>query len=282
MKKVLSLIRFPNLVIIAFCQLLVQVCLLQPQKAVSAVLQDEKCWLLLLATFCVAAAGYIINDYYDIKIDAINKPTRMVVGKSINRRQAMLAHLLLSGIGIITGWALHWQVGLVNLGAALLLWGYSAQLKRYLLVGNITIAWLSAAMLLVVALNYGQDNKAVWAYALFSFLISLIREIIKDMEDVKGDATFECRTLPIAVGIPRAKWVLYVLMLAFFLTVMLSVLYRLHDLFFAFYMFLFVLLPGLAMVYYIVKADRKRDFSWLSSWCKGIMLFGILSMLLFR
>jgi 4-hydroxybenzoate polyprenyltransferase len=282
LKKVFNLIRLPNLVIIAFCQVLVQVCLLQPQVPLLAVLQNQRFYLLLLATFCVAAAGYIINDYYDIKIDAINKPQRLVVGKGVNRRQAMLAHLLLSSIGVIVGFTLSWAVGLINAGAVLLLWGYSAQLKKMLLLGNITIAFLSATMLLVVAVNLGTDNKAVWAYALFAFLISLVREIIKDMEDVKGDATFGCRTLPIVAGIPGSKWALYFLMAVFYATVVLAILYRHNDVFFSLYMLLLVLVPAFFFLKYIIRADRKRDFSRLSGWCKGIMLMGMLSMVFFR
>ncbi|MDB5263036.1 MAG: hypothetical protein JWQ14_2317, partial [Adhaeribacter sp.] len=234
------------------------------------------------ATFCVAAAGYIINDYYDIKIDAINKPKRLVVGQGVNRRQAMLAHLLLSAIGVLVGFTLSWSVGLVNAGAVLLLWGYSAQLKMMLLLGNITIAFLSATMLLVVAVNLGVDNKAVWAYSLFAFIISLVREIIKDMEDVKGDATFGCRTLPIVAGIPRSKWALYFLMAIFYTTVVFAILYRRQDIFFGIYMLLLVLVPAFFFSKLIIKADRKKDFSRLSRWCKGIMLMGMLSMLFFR
>ncbi|WP_146899090.1 geranylgeranylglycerol-phosphate geranylgeranyltransferase [Adhaeribacter aerolatus] len=282
MKKVFNLIRLPNLVIIAFCQVLVQVCLLQPQVPVLAIFSDEHLYLLLLATFCIAAAGYIINDYYDIKIDAINKPKRLVVGKGVNRRQAMVAHLLLSAIGVIVGFTLSLAVGFINTGAVLLLWGYSAQLKKMLLLGNITIAFLSATMLLVVSVNVGVDNKAVWAYALFAFIISVIREIIKDMEDVKGDATFGCRTLPIVAGIPGSKWVLYGLMTVFYLTVVSAIIYRYNDLPFGLYMLLLVLVPSFFFLRYIVKADRKRDFARLSNWCKGIMLLGMLSMFFFR
>jgi 4-hydroxybenzoate polyprenyltransferase len=282
LKKVLELIRFPNLLIIALCQVLVQVCLLQPSVPVRQILATERFNLLLLATFCVAAAGYIINDYYDVKIDAINKPRRLVVGKSINRRQAMLAHLLLSGIGILIGAVLGWRVGLVIIGATLLLWGYSARLKSYFLVGNLTIALLSALMVLVVPVHYGSSNTAVWAYALFSFLISLVREVIKDMEDVKGDATFERRTLPIVLGIPATKWVIYGFLTLFFATVLLAMVYRAHDVFFSLYMLVLILLPGALLLKALVKADRKRDFSRLSRWCKGLMLLGILSMLLFR
>lgn len=282
MKKVFELIRFPNLVIIALCQVLVQVCLLQPEVPVRQILATERFNLLLLATFCVAAAGYIINDYYDIKIDVINKPRRQVVGKTINRRQAMMAHLLLSGIGVLVGWVLSWPVGLLNLLATLLLWGYSARLKSIFLVGNLVIGLLSALMVLVVALHYGKSTTAVWAYALFSFLISLVREMIKDMEDVKGDASFGRRTLPIVLGIPATKGVIYGILVLFFATILLAMAYRAHDIFFSLYMVLLVLLPGAMLLHALQKADRKRDFSRLSRWCKGLMLLGILSMLLFR
>jgi 4-hydroxybenzoate polyprenyltransferase len=264
------------------CQVLVQVCLLQPGVPVLQVLQTEQFYLLHLATFCVAGAGYIINDYYDIKIDAINKPQRLVVGNGINRRQAILAHLLLSVIGVMVGFALSWPVGFINAGAVLLLWGYSAQLKKMLLLGNLTIAFLSATMLLVVAVNFGAANKAVWAYALFSFIISLVREIIKDMEDVKGDARFGCRTVPIVVGIPNTKYGLYFLLLVFYVTVIAAIIYRWHDWFFCAYMVLLVLVPALLFLTKITTADRKKDFSHLSRWCKGIMLMGMLSMLFFR
>jgi 4-hydroxybenzoate polyprenyltransferase len=282
LKKVLELIRFPNLVIIALCQVLVQVCLLQPDVPVRQILATERFYLLLLATFCVAAAGYILNDYYDIKIDAINKPRRQVVGIAVNRRQAMMAHLLLSGIGVLVGLALGWQVGLINIGATLLLWGYSARLKSYFLVGNLTIALLSAVMVLVVPVHYGSANTAVWAYALFSSLISLVREIIKDMEDVKGDASFDRRTLPIVLGIPATKGIVYGILAVFFATILLAMVYRAHDVFFSIYMVGLVLLPGIMIFNGLRKADRKRDFSRLSRWCKGLMLMGILSMLLFR
>jgi 4-hydroxybenzoate polyprenyltransferase len=200
----------------------------------------------------------------------------------VNRRQAMMAHMLLSGIGVLVGLAQGWQVGLINIGATLLLWGYSARLKSYFLVGNLTIALLSAVMVLVVPVHYGSGNTAVWAYALFSFLISLVREMIKDMEDVKGDATFDRRTLPIVLGIPATKGIVYGILAVFFATVVLAMVYRAHDVFFSIYMVGLVLLPGTLILNGLLRADRKRDFSRLSRWCKGLMLMGILSMLLFR
>ncbi len=282
LNKILKLIRFPNLVMIALCQLLVEVCLIHAGQSLSTILQNERFYLLLYATFCISAAGYIINDYYDIKIDAINKPSQQVVGRSINRRQAMLAHLLLSGFGIVVGGAINWKVGLINAGAVLLLWGYSDRLKKTLLAGNITIAFLSATMLLVVGVNAGITTRALYAYALFAFLISLIREIIKDLEDIKGDAAFDCRTLPIVAGLIKTKWVIYILFAGFYLTIISAMLYRHADMWFNGYMLLLIILPSLFVLYKITTADRRRHFKKISRWCKIIMLLGMLSMLLFR
>ncbi len=282
MKTFLRLIRFTNLLLMAFCQLLVRACLLLPHQPWSKVLFDSPFALLVFSTLSIAAAGYIINDYYDIKIDAINKPKRVVIGKFLNRRKAMLAHLLLSSIGVFIGFYLSLPIGLIHLGAALLLWGYSARLKQTLLIGNITIALLSATMVLVVAVFEKVDNKAVWAYGAFVFLITIVREIIKDMEDVKGDATFDCRTLPIVMGIPGAKWFLYFFILAFAITLLSGVIYRVHEVYFTTYILLLIILPMGYLTYRIYRADRKKDFTRLSRLVKWIMLSGMLSMLLFR
>nr|WP_242693213.1 geranylgeranylglycerol-phosphate geranylgeranyltransferase [Sabulibacter ruber] len=235
--------------------------------------------LLVVATICVAAAGYIINDYYDIKIDRINKPERVVVGRFLTRRKAMMIHMYLSAVGVLLGLLLGVRIGLVLLGVALLLWGYSAQFKKQPFIGNLTIALLSAAMVLVVPLQAGQPSLAAWAYGVFAFLISLVREIIKDIEDVQGDASFRCRTLPIILGLPRTKWVLYLLIFLFLLFTGFIMLKRWHEPLFVVYLFVGVVLPTLILVRQIFFADRKREFTHLSWLCKAIMLTGICSML---
>ncbi|TPE44984.1 geranylgeranylglycerol-phosphate geranylgeranyltransferase [Pontibacter mangrovi] len=279
MKYILTLIRAQNLLMIVLSQALVQACLLAPGVEWQRLL-DVRFWLLVLSTVCIAAAGYVINDYYDVKIDAINKPQRLLVGRLIRRRRAMFAHLILSGAGVLMGLVLSLPVALINLGAVLLLWGYSARLKKMLLVGNVTIALLSASMLLVVAVYGDKLNRITLGYALFAFLISLIREIIKDIEDMKGDASFECRTLPIVAGMRGAKLVLYPLVALFLAFVVVVVAHPASPVVFDGYMVLLVLLPSVWLLVKLVRADRKRDFTYLSNLNKLVMLAGILSMLL--
>jgi 4-hydroxybenzoate polyprenyltransferase len=277
LKNFLNLIRFPNLVLVVLSQSLVQACLLSSGINGEKLLEPDF-WVLTLSTVLIAAAGYIINDYYDVKIDAINKPQRMVVGKLIRRRRAMFAHLLLSFVGIAAGFWLSIPVGLINTGAVLLLWGYSARLKKMMLIGNISIALLSASMLLIVAVYADSLNKVTVGYACFAFLISLIREIIKDIEDVKGDASFDCRTLPIVAGLRNTKLVLYPLCIIFLALIGAAILHNSTSTYFDIYMALLVLLPGIWLILKLVEADRKRDFTYLSNLNKFIMLSGILSM----
>jgi 4-hydroxybenzoate polyprenyltransferase len=279
LKEFLYLVRFPNLLLIVLSQALVQASLLSYGVEWTYVARPGFL-ILTLSTVLIAAAGYIINDYYDIKIDAINKPERVVVGKAIRRRPAMFTHMVFSFIGIALGFWLSLAVGLINVGAVLLLWGYSARFKKMPLVGNVVIALLGASMLLVVAVYAGELNNITISYAAFAFLISLIREIIKDMEDVRGDASFDCRTLPIVLGIRRAKYILYPIIAMFQAFVLLVIFHPVTSTLFDIYMFLLVLIPSIWMTVKLVRADRKRDFTYLSNLGKLIMLAGIFSMLL--
>ncbi|SHJ84126.1 4-hydroxybenzoate polyprenyltransferase [Hymenobacter daecheongensis DSM 21074] len=272
----LRLVRFPNLLIMALCLALVRVCLL------NAPLLSGRFGLLALAALCVAAAGYIINDYYDVKIDAINRPERLVVGRVVNRRWAMLAHLLLSGIGVGVAVLLLPLLGLVNLGSALLLWGYSARFKRLALVGNLSIATLTAALVLLPELQLRTGLPAVWGYALAAFLLTTVREIVKDVEDMRGDAQHECRTLPIVWGVVRTKWVagFFLLSLVVFVGGAAGAALQQRHWLFGSWLLLAVLMPLLLLGRHLARADRRRDFARLSAWCKWIMLAGVLSMVL--
>lgn len=247
MKYILTLIRARNLVMIVLSQALVQACLLAPGVDWAKLL-DPGFQVLVLSTVCIAAAGYIINDYYDVKIDAINKPDRLLVGRRIRRRRAMFAHLILSAVGVLLGLLLSIPVALINLGAVLLLWGYSARLKKMLLVGNVVIALLSASMLLVVAVYNDTLNRITLGFALFALLISLIREIIKDVEDMKGDASFDCRTLPIVAGLRGTKLVLYPLVGLFQVFVLVVVFHPASKPLFDAYMLVLVLLDRKSVV----------------------------------
>ena len=134
----LKITRFWNLLIIGLAQYFAALFLEQ-----HASLTDWRLFILSASTILIAAAGYIINDYYDVKIDLINKPERVVIGKEVNRRFALLFHSLLSLTGVALGFILNWKIGAINFMSAFLLWWYSNDLKRQPFIGNFVVALLT-------------------------------------------------------------------------------------------------------------------------------------------
>lgn len=269
----LKLTRAWNLVIIVFAQYFTAWFL-----ADADVFHDLDLFLLSLSTVLIAAGGYVINDYYDVKIDVINNPGRVVIGKTIHRRFAILLHVALSVAGIFIGFFVSWKLAVVNVFSVSVLWFYSNLLKRLPFIGNFTVALLTGFSIAILLLLYRTNSGLIIVYALFSFFMTLIREIIKDMEDLKGDNTYGCKTLPIIWGIRKTKITLYIIIVLFSVIVaLINYLYvKLPVIFFV--MLLFIPLGWLTIQ--LVGADTKKDFSWLSSFCKVIMLLGILSMTL--
>ncbi|MGF7215291.1 4-hydroxybenzoate polyprenyltransferase [Spirosoma lacussanchae] len=273
----LRLIRVQNLLIVVLTQFLARIALVGPREQWLQILVDPTIWLLSFSTVCIAAAGYIINDYFDIKIDLVNKPDRVVIGRYLKRRVALVAHQSLNVIGCLIGLYLSRWVFVVDVVSVSLLWFYSANLKRQPVTGNIVISLLTALSLIVLAVYYRQNADMLLIYALFSFGISLVREIIKDMQDIRGDARFGCRTLPIVWGLRRTKYLLYVLIASFITTLFLIAdslnNWRLEVI------FLILLVPLTWLTYRLVYADKRSDFGYLSTLCKLIMLMGVLSMI---
>lgn len=268
------LTRFWNLAIIAFAQYFTAYFLFQERVLVFT---DFWLFLIVAATVMIAAAGYIINDYYDIKIDLINKPDRVVIGKTITRRYAIFFHTVISVTGVGIGLLINWKVGAVNFVSVFLLWLYSNNLKRLPLIGNLVVAVLTGLSLFLLSFLYEQYLPLVMTYSLFAFFMTLIREIVKDMEDMKGDTTFGCRTLPIVWGIRKTKSFLYGTILVFSFLVLWLDYQQLKISWIYFIPLLFV--PMSILFYRLLKADTKKEFYQLSQLCKIIMLLGICSMI---
>lgn len=265
------LTRVWNLMIIALAQYLTAAFLISFNTIL-----DPRLFILSLSTVLIAAGGYVINDYYDIKIDLINKPERVVIGKSITRRYAILFHTLLSFAGVFLGFLLSWKIAAVNLASATLLWWYSNNLKRQPFIGNFVVALLTGIAIWLVDSLYKTGHMLIITYASFAFFMTLVREIIKDMEDLKGDQTFGCQTLPIVWGMRRTKYFIYGILAIFLLTVLVINLY--YENLPVNYFVLFLFVPVMWFIVRLVRADTKKDFAWLADFCKIILLLGIFSM----
>jgi len=306
----LRLIRWPNLLFIALTQFLFLYAVIKPKMAslVSSRFSDFLFIHLVMASVLIAAAGYIINDYFDLNIDSVNKPSKLIIEKTIKRRWAIALHIILSGAGIAVSFIVDihsgtFWLGLSNLLCVFLLFGYSITLKKKLLIGNILISALTAWVIMVVFFCYhdsfyipgstGGGNllplnnsltRIAFLYAGFAFIITLIREVLKDMEDMEGDAKYGCKTMPITWGIPASK-----VFVAVWIIVLIAVLciVQFYVLQFGWwwstaYCLLLIIAPMLWILRKLHSAQVSKDYHQLSIAVKLVMLTGILSMLFFK
>lgn len=265
-----------NLIILAFAQMMTAVFLVETNIHGQATWQTWNLYLLILATVMIAAAGYMINDYYDVKIDYINKPDEVIIGRTMKRRVALFYHSLLNFFAIGIGWLLSPRVALVIFLAAFLLWFYSNLLKRLPFIGNFTVAFLTGASIWLIGYYYQKSELLVLTYALFAFFMNLIREIIKDIEDRDGDRKHGCKTLPIVLGFRNTKKVIFAIAIVFVCSI-LVVTFKINIPKLYFY-FAGLSVLFLIFMYKIYMADRKQHFTQLSILNKALMLAGIVSM----
>ena len=263
-------------------------------------------YLLITATVFIAAGGYVLNDYFDIKIDKINHPNQQIVGTSISRKKSMILYQILTGIGVFIGLFLAFIAKSLTLTFIFiiipgLLWFYSASYKRQFLIGNLVVAFMAALSVLIVAITqlafleniYGklifetpipeQLYRWVSGFSLFAFLCTWIREIIKDLEDEKGDREMECRTMAIVWGVKKTKIFLYGLIITTTIGLLTSILVFIPfegSLTLRYFLF-GVALPFCALAYLVFTAKNPNDYHQASTLSKVIMLIGVLYCFIF-
>ena len=284
---------------LAFMQLLFRYAFLK-QQDIPLALSDWQYGLLVLSTVLLAAAGYVINNIYDVATDSINKPNDVVVGKGITETAAYNIYIGLNISGVAIGFILS-NIILRPTFASLfiliasLLYFYATTLKQIMILGNFVVALLLAVSVLIIGVfdlfpATTAENQAQMAslfsilidYALFAFMINFIREIVKDIEDVNGDYSQGMNTLPIAIGINRAaKIALGFAVIAFILSALYSNIYFMENKLYiaVLYSFVTVLAPLLYFIVKIFTAKSQKDFHHLSTILKLVLFFGILSIL---
>ncbi|MGC1206032.1 MAG: geranylgeranylglycerol-phosphate geranylgeranyltransferase [Flavobacteriaceae bacterium] len=298
--NLLNLIRWKNLLMIVIAQLLIKYALLD-SFGIKTSLDTLGITLLILATVCIAAAGNIINDIYDVETDFINKPEKLIIGKTISEKTGYNLFIALNVIGVGIGFYVSNHVGksaffslFVIISA--LLYVYASYLKQILLIGNIVISILVALSILIVGVfelipSITPENrqfqltffKIIFDYAWFAFMINFLREIAKDLEDIDGDYKAGMNTLPIAIGRKRATIVLFILTFIPLLGIAYYVINWLYKEPIAVgYFLLFIIGP---LIYICIKsfnAESKKDYHHISNMLKLVMLFGMLSLLLYK
>ncbi len=304
MKKLihfLRLVRWPNLLFILLAESLFHFFIYKPLYPNAALTADYPFYFIVATSICIAAAGYIINDYFDVNIDQVNKPQSVVVGAHISRRWVIFWHLILSMGGVYISliafpFQQYLHIHFSNLATILILWFYSTNFKRDFLIGNVVIAVLTAWTIGVVYFSkftliqlahptHMQPTdlkffKLTLLYSSFAFILTLVREALKDMEDMTGDEKFGCKTMPIAWGLQTTK--VYVAVWLMVLILVLSII-QLYTIPFEWwipitYCILTIIAPLVYVLFHLKQAFSSADFKRLSRWIKFAMLMGILSM----
>lgn len=303
----LKLIRVENLIIIALTQYALRYLVLHKilsENGIQPAMNHLLFNLIVISTICIAAAGYIINDYFDVKTDLINHPDTVVVDRVIKRRWAIILHIGLTVIGIVLGSYTALKTGYLRLAvfhvmAATLLWFYSTHFKKQLLIGNLVVALLTAAVTFMPfvfemgILEHIQPGfhlqqtsvvlsclKASVLFSLFAFLTTLAREIIKDMEDFRGDKLTGGQTMPIRWGMVSSK--LFTCFTLLITIILLSVViynqfkfYRTLISPITLYIVTGLILPLSLLITLIIKAKNEKHYRQGSLLLKVIMLIGI-------
>jgi 4-hydroxybenzoate polyprenyltransferase len=313
MKEFLRLIRWQNLIMIISTMILMRYAVLAPLVSKIGVIlikgSGEEIhmtlqfsWynfaLLVIATVCITAGGYVINDYFDIKTDIINKG-KVIVGTKIPRRQAIMWHSIFNIIGVSIGFYVSYKSGYFWLGSLFLvtsglLYFYSASYKRQFLIGNILVAILTAMVPMLVVFyewpalyRYYSVNAIklpeisfitywVGGFALFAFLINLIREIVKDIEDFEGDIAYGRNTIPVVLGVVTSKVVTICLIVVMIVLLYLTWHFFVNDIITFSYISAAIVLPLLFVIFKLAKSKDKKELHSASSLIKIIMITGVL------
>lgn len=310
---VLRLIRWQNLLMVILTMILMRYAIVEPliSKIGTILLKGsgeelpmalQLPWydflILVMAAISITAGGYIINDYFDIRTDLINRG-EVIVGTKIPRRKAMLWHSILNIIGVAAGFYVSARAGYFWFGTIFilitgLLYFYSASYKRQFLIGNLMVAVLTALVPVLAVLfewaalyRYYSINAIVlpelkflfyWVggFALFAFLTTLIREIIKDTEDFEGDAAYGRNTLPVVIGIPASKTVSVVMIVLTIASLYLVWYFFINDKITFIYLSVTVIIPLIYVIYRLLTSKEKKEIHVISGIMKLVMLAGIL------
>lgn len=300
----LNLIRWKNLLMIALMQYLIKYALLLPFKESHGVLtslSDFNFFLLVLATVLIAAGGYIINDIYDVEADKINKPNKLIINKHITENNATTLFMVFNIIGVGIGFYLANGIGKAGFFsiffiASALLYVYSTSLKQIAVVGNVVVSIVVALSILLVGIfelvpAINANNKAVQMtfiniirdYAIFAFLINLVREMVKDLEDIEGDQKAGIQTLPVLLGRERATKIAFIVSLTPILSITYYVItYLFKQQIVVGYFLILVVAPLIYVSLKLFNAQQKTQYKHISLVLKLVMLSGMGSIIIYN
>ncbi|MDY0780709.1 geranylgeranylglycerol-phosphate geranylgeranyltransferase [Tenacibaculum sp. IB213877] len=275
--SLLSVVRGYNILVLIAAQYLAAIFIFSEKKSVKPILFDWHLLYLVLATVCVVASGYIINNFYDVKADRINRPLKSGLDAYVKQETKLMLYFTLNFIGFGFGWLVSWRAALFFSVYIFGIWFYSHKLKKYPLTGSITATILTLLPFFVVFVHYKNFSKVIFVHAFFLFLVIMVREFIKDLENIKGAIANNYNTFPVAYGEKKTKQLIVLLLVLTLVPVTILFNYPAIQ-----YMKYYFYLAGFVLVFvgiYIHKATHKNQYRLLHNILKILLLIGVFSLL---
>jgi len=274
--SLLSVVRGYNIAIIVIAQYLASLFIFSPEKTLRAVLLDLDLYFIVLATISVIASGYIINNFYDVDKDKINRPQKTKLDSIVNQQTKLYIYFVLNFLGFVFAWIVSWKAALFFAVYIFLIWLYSHKLRRYPLVKLFSAAILSLLPFFVIFVYYRNFSEIIFTHAMFLFFVLLIRELIKDLESIKGDIVSNYMTLPIKYGEYFTK--LLIGLITFLTLPPIYFLLQYPELGLMRYYFYFAIVVLVVFLGLLWKSNSKKDYMLLHTILKMLIIAGVFSL----
>ena len=208
MFSLFSVVRGYNILIIILAQYLASIFIMAPGKSLKEIVLDVSLFMLVVACAAVIAGGYIINNFYDSEKDLINRPRKTQLDRLVSQNTKLSFYFILNFVAVIAASYVSFRAVLFFAAYIFGIWIYSHKLKKWTLIGNIVAATLAITPFFAIFLYYGNLDVVIFVHASFLFLVIMMRELVKDLENIKGDLAQNYKTIPIVLGEQSSKWML--------------------------------------------------------------------------
>jgi len=274
----LGLVRWYNLLLIVLAQYLAAFILLNPDQSILQLIADPGLHVMIFSCGLVIAGGYLINAFYDQEKDLANRPGKLIIGRIISKGFALNTYLLFNFTGVLIGWLAGFRILVFLSIFSFLLWFYSHKLKKITFIGNLSATFLSVCSFFIVSVYYWKLTWIIVLYVAFIIIAELIREIIKDLEAIKGDILYGYKTVPVAIGIPKSKRLIYGLCSLSIIPVLGVYLLQGWGNVMIFLIFALFLMGFVVLL--LSQANEKKDYVAINAVLKTIIVLGVLSIVL--
>lgn len=273
--SLLSVVRGYNILVLVVAQYLASIYIFSPKKSIMNVALDLHLFFIVFANVCVVAGGYIINNFYDIKADKINRPYKADLDNFVKQETRLRIYFLLNFVGVLVGYLISWKAALFFSVYIFSIWFYSHKLKRYPLTGLISATSLTIMPFFVIFIYFKNFSKIIFIHAVFLFLLIMVRELIKDLENMKGAFASNYKTFPVVYGERNTKLISVTLL--FCTLVPIFFLLNYPEISYMQYYFYLVLFSLIIISVVLLKSSKKQHYTILHTTLKVLLLIGVMS-----